>query len=38
MEFFVKDLEKCTSNVGGYVSAERGVVPDGIAMTILSGT
>ena len=24
-EFFVKDFEECSSNVGGYVSAERGL-------------
>lgn len=28
--FFVEDFEECTSNVGGYVSAEREVVPDDV--------
>ena len=36
-EFFVKDFEECSSNVGGYVSAERGIIPDDVAGTILSG-
>ena len=36
-EFKVKDFEKCSSNVGGYVSAERGITPNEVAETILSG-
>ena len=36
-EFIVKDFEKCSSNVGGYVSAERGIIPNDDAGTILSG-
>ena len=35
--FIVKDFEKCSSNVGGYVSAERGIIPNDVAGTILSG-
>ena len=30
-EFFVKDFEKCSSNVGGYVSAEWGIIPNDVA-------
>ena len=36
-EFFVKDFEECSSNVGGCVPAERGIIPDDVAGTILSG-
>ena len=36
-EFIVKDFEKCSSNVGDYVSAERGIIPNEVAGTILSG-
>ena len=36
-EFIVKGFEKCSSNVAGYVSAERGIIPNDVAGTILSG-
>ena len=31
----IENFEKGTSNVGGYVSAKRGVVSDDVAVTIL---
>ena len=34
-EFFVKDLEKGSSNVGGYISALWGVVPNYFSPPIL---
>ena len=36
-EFFIEDFEEWASNVGGYVSAERGIIPNDVAGTILSG-
>ena len=36
-EFFVEDFKECSSNVGGYVSAEREIIPNDVAGTILSG-
>ena len=36
-EFLVQDFEECSSNVVGYVSAERGIIPDDVVGTILSG-
>ena len=36
-EFFVEDFEECLSNVGGYVSAEWGIIPDDVVGMILSG-
>ena len=36
-EFFVEYFEECSSNVGGYISAERGIIPDDFVGMILSG-